>query len=252
MEELRAPILSILACDPFELMLVTTSDRLSTLKQFVGTLNESRVKVYAADYANKRRQLCVAIPKVKTSITILVDDDVTWPKTILPWLLAPLESEVGDETRGQKKGIGAVGPCQKVKRVASDAPLATKCWNWLSACYIERRNFEISATHHMDGGTSCMSGRTCAFRSDILKDVNFLKGFCEEKWGGFQLNADDDNFITRWLVNHGWDTWIQYDNECMLETTLENNPKFLAQCLRWARSNWRSNYTTLMVDMTVW
>lgn len=97
-----------------------------------------------------------------------------------------------------------------------------------------------------------MSGRTCAFRSDILKDVNFLKGFCEEKWGGFQLNADDDNFITRWLVNHGWDTWIQYENECMLETTLENNPKFLAQCLRWARSNWRSNYTTLFVDRTVW
>jgi cellulose synthase/poly-beta-1,6-N-acetylglucosamine synthase-like glycosyltransferase len=242
-EELRAPLHSILACNPFELILVTTYDRYSKLQAFAKSLKDSRVKVYHSRIANKRLQLREAIPRVKTRITILVDDDVTWPETILPWLLAPLDVN---------PRIGAVGPCQKVRRLPAGASLATKCWNWLGCAYIERRNFEISATHFMDGGTSCMSGRTCAFRSEILQNPLFLDGFCNERWGQYHLNADDDNFVTRWIVSHGWDTYIQYNNECMIETTLENNSKFLAQCLRWSRSNWRSNWTSLFVEKHVW
>lgn len=176
-----------------------------------------------------------------TLITILVDDDVTWPTTILPWLLAPFEYPK----------IGAVGPCQRVARLTSGT-LRARCWNWLGADYIERRNFEISATHRVDGGTSCMSGRTCAFRSEILRNPLFLDGFCKERWGEYHLNADDDNFVTRWLVSHSWSTWIQYNDECMITTTLENNPNFLRQCLRWARSNWRSNWTTLFRERYIY
>lgn len=243
-EELRAPLTSILACDPSKLILVTTFDRYEKLEAFAKSLKDFRVKVYHSRIANKRLQLREAIPKVKTSLTILVDDDVTWPKTILPWLLAPFEDK--------EKRYGAIGPCQKVRRPPPCASLATKMWNWLGCAYIERRNFEISATHFMDGGTSCMSGRTCAFRTEILQDPLFLDGFCKERWGSYHLNADDDNFVTRWIVSHKWKTWIQYNDECMIETTLENNPKFLAQCLRWARSNWRSNWTSLLVERHVW
>lgn len=240
-EELREPIRSLLACDPFELILVTTVDRYQRLLEFASSLKDSRVKIYQSRIANKRLQLREAIPLVKSPITILADDDVTWPTTILPWLLAALEVPT----------IGAVGVCQRVKRLTNGS-FSARCYNWLGADYLERRNFEISATHHMDGGTSCMSGRTCAFRSKILQDKLFLDGFCNELWGKYHLNADDDNFVTRWLVSHGMKTWIQYNDECMLTTTLENNPKFLRQCLRWARSNWRSNYTSLFIEKHVW
>ncbi|KAK8038409.1 hypothetical protein PG994_015176 [Apiospora phragmitis] len=54
------------------------------------------------------------------------------------------------------------------------------------------------------------------------------------------LNANNDNFVTRWLVNHQWKTWIQYEKECEIETTLEYCVKFMYQCSRWARSNWTS------------
>jgi len=54
------------------------------------------------------------------------------------------------------------------------------------------------------------------------------------------------------LVSNGWSTWIQYHRECEIETTLENNIKFLYQCSRWARSNWRSNYTSLFTERYVW
>jgi DNA recombination-dependent growth factor C len=50
----------------------------------------------------------------------------------------------------------------------------------------------------------------------------FLHSFQDEKWRNKVLNADDDNFVTRWLVSHQWKTWIQYGQECEVETTLEN------------------------------
>ena len=57
------------------------------------------------------------------------------------------------------------------------------------------------------------------------------------------MNADDD---TRSLVAYQWKTWIQYQPEREVKTTLENSYKFLYQCLRWTRSNWRSNWTSLV------
>ncbi|RKF54243.1 putative glycosyltransferase family 2 [Erysiphe neolycopersici] len=240
-EELRDPLQSILACQPFELLLVTTTDKYEKLVNFTKSLEASNIRVFQVQIANKRKQVCEAIPKVRTSIIVMADDDVTWPKTIIPWLLAPFEDQ----------RIGAVGPNQRVKRLRS-GPLPALIFNWLGAAYIERRNFEISATHGIDGGTSCMSGRTCAFRAEILKSPLFLHGFKNERWGQYHLNADDDNFITRWLVANNWKTWIQYNKETEIETTLENNTKFLYQCSRWARSNWRSNYTSLFTERHVW
>jgi predicted metal-dependent hydrolase len=94
-----------------------------------------------------------------------------------------------------------------VKRVA-DGNLTTRIFNWLGAAYIERCNFEILATYSIDGGTSCMSGRMGAYCTEILKSDGLLMNFKNEKWGRYILNADDDNFVTRWLVAHQWKTWI--------------------------------------------
>ena len=61
-----------------------------------------------------------------------------------------------------------------------------------------------------------------------------------------------DNFITRWMVNHGWKIKIQYSDEARILTTLGTYPKFLLQCLRWSRTTWRSNVVSLFSEGTVW
>lgn len=239
--ELGETVRSILACGPSQIFLVTTDYHFETLQKWSKSMDASNLKVLKVPAANKRLQVREAIPLVKTLITVLADDDVIWPTTIMPWLLSPFEDKV----------IGAVGTCQRVRRLKTGTP-AELCFNWLGAAYIERRNFEISATHNIDGGTSCMSGRTCALRSVILQDPRFLSGYTQEKWRGHELKADDDNFVTRWLVANRWKTWIQYHRECEVETTLENNIKFLYQSARWGRSNWRSNYQSMVVERHIW
>ena len=240
--ELWDSIRSILATKPFEVILVTIDAHLERAKLMVKSMATPKIRVLSVAHPNKRRQMVRAIPEVRTDITIFADDDVTWPAKLLPWMLAPLENEA----------YGGVGTNQRLRR--ADGPtFRQRVWGYLGALYLERRNFDCAACMYMDGGLPCLSGRTVAYRTKILSDDAFIYGFTHEEWlGQYQLNADDDNFITRWLVSHGQKIWFQYHKEAEVQTTLEDNPRFLKQCLRWSRSNWRSNITSMFCEGHVW
>ncbi|KAI9875076.1 MAG: hypothetical protein M1830_008968, partial [Pleopsidium flavum] len=208
----------------------------------VKCMETPRIRVFSVAHPNKRRQMARAIPEVQTKITIFADDDVTWPSKILHWILAPFEDP----------RMGGVGTCQRLRRAEKPSP-SQRIYNYFGALYLERRNFDCAACTHVDGGLPCLSGRTVAYRTDMIQDEAFTFGFTNESWlCRYRLNADDDNFITRWTVSHGWKTHIQYHKEAEVQTTLEDNPMFLKQCLRWSRSNWRSNLTSMFVERHIW
>lgn len=239
--QLRQTLKTCLAAQPFELLLVTVNANLERAARLVESLNQKNIRVFSTAHANKRLQLCKAIPHVSTRLTVLADDDVSWPPKIIQWLLAPFEDAY----------MGAVGTSQRLRRDVP-ATLAAKIWNFLGAIYLERRNFDISACTYMDGGLPCLSGRTLACRTEILQDCDFVWEFTHETWRSYGLHADDDNFITRWLVSRGWKTHVQYHDEAEVQTTLEDSPKYLKQCLRWSRSNWRSNLTSMFIEKHIW
>lgn len=245
-EELERTIASILRNEPKELILVTIDENRHKLQATINktpAATQGRLRCQSVKQANKRRQMARAIPEVTTPITVFADDDVDWPRQTLNYILAPMEMPK----------IGGVVTCQRLRR-AENPTFSQRIYNFLGALYLERRNFDCAATSNIDGGVPCLSGRTCAYRTEIIKDQAFTSGFTDEKWwfGQYQLNADDDNFITRWLVNHDWDIYMQYHPDCEVQTTLEDNPKFLKQCLRWARSNWRSNLSSLFAERKIW
>lgn len=67
-----------------------------------------------------------------------------------------------------------------------------------------------------------------------------------------QAHSHDDNFVTRWMVNHEWKMAFQHSLSACMKTTLGKYPKFLRQCLRWFRTTWRSNFTDLFIERKVW
>ena len=239
---LRETIASILRTEPFEIIIVTTYANLDQARCMIARMQTSRVRALSIAYPNKRRQMVRAIPETTTQITVFADDDVLWPPKLLQWMLAPLEDEA----------YGGVGTNQRLRRTEKPQ-LQQRIYSYLNALYLERRNFDCASCMYMDGGLPCLSGRTVAYRTNILQDEAFTHGFTHEEWlGRYRLNADDDNFITRWLVSHNKKIAYQYHKEAEVLTTLEDNPNFVKQCLRWSRSNWRSNITSMFWERHVW
>lgn len=181
---------------------------------------------------------------MQTKITALCDDHVFWPPEFLPHVLAPFED----------RNVGAVDTCKRGRRVRQKFSSAD-FWNFIGVLHLERRNFDSAATSTVDGGVSCISGRTSVHRTQILTALDFVHEFLHEYcFFGLigPLHGDDDKFITRWMINHGWKTVTQQTPGARIETTLGEYPKFLFQCLRWARTTWRGNFTNLIIDRTVW
>jgi len=147
--------------------------------------------------------------------------------------------------------MGGVGTCQTVHAV--DPSGYQTVWEVLAGFRLSIRNIEVAASTHIDGGVCCISGRTAAYRTLILKDPAFLYGFTNDLWlGKYPLNSGDDKFLTRWMVSHGWNTFIQVCPEAELESTFKNNWRFIKQVLRWTRNTWRSDFRSLFSERYIW
>lgn len=195
------------------------------------------IRVEAAPAAGKRIQIDHVAPLIDTAITICVDDHVFWPihGRFFPSVLAAFEDD----------NIRLVGTSKRVRIQNGQGPWKL-FWNMIGSLYLVRHNFEIMASNYIDGGVFVISGRTFALRSDILKDADFhnhyiteMIGFMGMEWG--PLGPDDDNFITRWIYEHGFGIRVQASEDSEIETTLGWFPKHLSTCSRWARTTFRSN-----------
>lgn len=172
---------------------------------------------------------------------MFADDDAIWPPTLLPLILSPFEDQQ----------TGGVGTSQCVASV-TDGDRYT-LWETLAAFRLSIRNVEIAASTHIDGGIPCLSGRTAAYRTLILKDPDFLSGFTNDLWlGKYHLNSGDDKFLTRWMVTKGWNTWCQVEKGAEVRSTMKPDWRFLKQVLRWTRNTWRSDLRSCFVERVVW
>lgn len=241
-EEIRKTVASILANNPFQIILVTIEKNLTRALELAASFDSKKIAVLSNAQANKRFQMLKGLEDVTTDLTVFSDDDVFWKPKTLAWLLAPFQDPL----------IGGTGTCQRLARALAPT-LSQRFWGFYAACYLERRNFDCASCNAVDGGVPCLSGRSAMYRTHILKEQDFQWAFRNEKWRGSLLNhADDDNFLTRWLVSNGWKLRFQYSEDCEVETTLADDYKFILQCLRWSRSNWRSNLTSLFDEKHVW
>ncbi|TPX36644.1 hypothetical protein SmJEL517_g01322 [Synchytrium microbalum] len=247
-EEIKKAVRSWLKCDPYEIIFITVPKAKPALEGLAREVDPEgrKVRVITIAKPNKRNQMVAGINQVKTEITVFCDDDVLWPDTMLTYMLAPFDD----------KQMGGVGTSQTVLPVGKHMTI----WEILSAYRISMRNIEITSSTYIDGGVCCLSGRTAAYRTCILRDPDFQWMFTHEywyvwwfgKWLRFHQHSGDDKFLTRWLNTHQWKTYIQACKQAELMSTFKDNWRFLKQITRWTRNTWRSDIKSLFLERQVW
>jgi cellulose synthase/poly-beta-1,6-N-acetylglucosamine synthase-like glycosyltransferase len=247
--ELASCLSRINACGPNSIFVVLLDSNVAKCQQLCRDHGFSNVTVLGVPVLGKRTQMVRALDHIATSIVVWADDDVFWPAQYLENLLAIFENPK----------VGAGGTCQRVRRSNGSSCLPTNFWNILGISYLERRVFNNLTTNAVDGSLSTLSGRSSAYRTEILKTEEFRKAFTTDKWGNAVLNSDDDKFLTRYVMSRpctqggpcasGWEIAIQ--RAVFLETTLEESSAFIHQCLRWARARYRGNLTVMRKE-TYW
>jgi cellulose synthase/poly-beta-1,6-N-acetylglucosamine synthase-like glycosyltransferase len=250
--EFEECIETILANAPHQVIISTVNlDKLNKANEVCGRINarhnNRRMFAVAITETNKRAQFLKAASYVETEIIAYADDHVFWPPTFLKSSLANFEDP----------RVGIVGTAKSVRRDRSGG-FSSSLMNYVACLYLERHNFECTATYNLDGGVFVISGRTALTRTAIIHDVEFRKGFLGEMWfWGLvgPLKTDADKFITRWMVAHGWKTVFHNSPDAVVETTLGITggvTKIKDQLLRWMRTTWRSNSTSLFAENAVW
>lgn len=238
-EEFKEAAFSWLQSNPAEILIVTETKMIGPLQELANEVDPAKIRVIPVPKANKRLQMVEGIKHTTTDIIVFADDDSIWPPTMLQWMLACFEDQQ----------VGGVGTSQRVKSTGAKMTV----WETLAAFRLSIRNFEIASSTHIDGGVPCLSGRTAAYRTVILKDPAFIHGFTNDYWmGKYLLNSGDDKYLTRWMVSHGWNTYIQVCPEVELLSTMKPDWRFLKQVLRWTRNTWRSDIRSVFIERHVW
>ncbi|ORY93929.1 polysaccharide synthase [Syncephalastrum racemosum] len=240
-EEFKIAARSWLACKPKEIIIITETNMRGPLQELADEVDPQRIRVRTVPKANKRLQMVEGVNATTTEILVFADDDAIWKPTMLEYILACFED----------LKMGGVGTSQTVHAV--DPNGHQTLWEILAGFRLTSRNIEIAASTHIDGGICCLSGRTAAYRTLILKDPAFQYCFTNDLWlGKYPLNSGDDKFLTRWMVSHGWNTYAQCCKEAELYSTFKNNWRFLKQVLRWTRNTWRSDFRSLFTERYIW
>ncbi|KAH6620313.1 hypothetical protein C7974DRAFT_435709 [Boeremia exigua] len=218
----------------------------------------SAIEVIDVGRSSKRRQVVAGLTHAHTAIVVSADDTAEWTPA---WLVEALAAF-------NDPAVGLVGTRKWVKDLAAPAvdPVDgvlynawlrwyARFWNVMGGVYLIRHNFEIRSCNAADGGVFCVSGRSSLIRRAILTP-EFQHAFTHEYvLGCGPVQADDDNFITRWVLRHGWAVKMQCQREATMSTALGAYPrefKFPAQCRRWSRSTFRQNPIALLVDRDIW
>lgn len=225
----------------------------------------TEISVEDVGVSNKRQQVVAGLKQVKTAITVQADDTAIWTPE---WLIRSLPAFNDDK-------VGLVGTRKWVKQLPRYVQLeagylknlrnqyVSGFWNTMGGLYLIRHNFEIRSMNCADGGVFCISARSNLIRTEIVQNLEFAHEFTHEyilplgTWfkGFGPLSTDDDNFVTRYVINKGWDIKVQCGEDTTITTILGMYPKnfkFIEQCTRWSRSTFRQNPLALFADRTIW
>jgi cellulose synthase/poly-beta-1,6-N-acetylglucosamine synthase-like glycosyltransferase len=232
-------IISIAKNMPYEILIIADQTcYIDILHQVDGI--EGNIHVINETKVGKREALVTGLKKVRTKLCCFVDDDVQWCPLLLYNLILPFNY----------KKIGGVGPKQIMRaKIPNKTP---NLFEIMADFRLSVRYIENKAMLVVDAGTSCISGRTMCYKTNIIKNTDFYEKFLNEYFFKSHLLSGDDKFITRYILNNKYDTYHQLNNNCCLTTTFESGIKSFKQSFRWQKNTYRSDITLLFIERKIW
>lgn len=189
-----------------------------------------QVEVIVTDVPGKRDALVRGIRATTTDIVALVDSDTIWE----PDVLAKLKMPFADPR------IGGVGTRQHM--MPTNGRHAT-LWERMSDILLDLRyTAETPATVAMGQAVSCLSGRTAAYRTDLVKRLS--ERFLNETFNGRQVLSGEDKWFTSLVLQEGYRTYNQL-NAHVYSTFKPDFKGFVKQRVRWGRNSLRSDLRAL-------
>src|SRR5919109_2847235 len=220
-EILETAVRSWLASGVSEVILVFPDDEPHNLARAQGAFEpDSRVRFFTTDNPMKRNSLAIGITAASKPIVVLSDSDTLWERDLLENLLMPFADPQVGGVGSRQRVLDAEG---SVWRRASDWMLDAKYLTYIPA--MARK-----------GGVACLSGRTVAYRREILRDV--LPDLVHETFWGRRCISGDDGRLTWLVLNKGFKT--TYQDNALAWTMMPNSARgFFMQRVRWARNSYR-------------
>lgn len=188
------------------------------------------VEVLPIDIPGKRPALAAGVDATTTDIVVLVDSDVIWEHDVLAKIKMPFADPI----------IGGVGTRQNMYPSNGTTPTL---WERIADIYLDIRYAdEVPATTIMGRAVSCLSGRTAAYRTALLKRLR--DAFLNETFMGRPCMSGDDKRYTSLVLQSGYRTWNQL-NARVYSTFNPRFKGFQKQRIRWSRNSFRSDLRAL-------
>lgn len=190
----------------------------------------AEVEVICDPTPGKRPKLVKGVDATSTDLVVLVDSDVIWAPDVLRKLKMPfIDPEMG--------GVSA----RPYMYPSGDG--RPTIWERLADFYLDSRySTEVAATTRWGQAVSCLSGRTSAYRTQLLQSLR--EPFLNETFNGKACISGDDKCYTMLVLRQGYKTWHQLD-AVIYSTFKPNFQGFTQQRIRWARNSFRSDFRAL-------
>lgn len=180
------------------------------------------VTVIVTSTPGKRAALVDGIKAAESEIVVLVDSDTIFEPQVIEKVLKPFADPK----------VGGVGTRQKVY-------VRDTVWQRIADMFLDNRyEDEAPALSKMGKALSCLSGRTAAYRRDLL--LPLLDEFMAETFMGKPCMSGEDKRLTTLVLKNGWDTVHQGD-ALVWSTFPPDFATFLKQRIRWTRNSYRSD-----------
>jgi len=204
-----------------EVILVLPEDEPDNLARAHAAFGATRiVRVLTTDDPAKRNSLTLGITAATRPIVVLSDSDTLWEPNLLENLLMPFADP----------SVGGVGTRQRVLDPHSSV------WRRAADWMLDAKYLTYVPAMSRAGGVSCLSGRTVAYRADVLLRV--LPGLKGETFWGRPCVSGDDGRLTWLVLNEGYKT--VYQQNAVAWTMMPDTARgFFMQRVRWSRNSYR-------------